>query len=1194
VNALLTTIAAALVLALAAALVGPYFVDWTAYRADFEAKASQVMGAPVHVKGPVEARLLPHPSISFSDVEVGRAGEPGHLEAKSFSMRIFPAPLLRGEVHVRDVDVESPRLTAEMGPDGEISLPLDAAILSTVDPARVTLERIGITNGEISIEDPEVDRAYEIVGINGTGAASSLAGPFKFEGQAVHQGGVYGIKLATGRVLEQRVQTRLEVSALGYDRDLLLDGQFSFGGMRPAYSGRVLLTQKAVAGRETWQLNATAKADARSWRFDDLALQLGPDDRALHLEGFGDVALGARPEGELTLTARQLDLDRLLGPATTPRRPRDVFTSLTARLDAPDFLSRMTMALKADGILVAQELVQDVDLVVSADPSGGLRIRKAQARFPGDSRAALTGDLVWAEDTPSFKGRAETDVRDWPLLARWLGLAESLPGVRSIGFLGEVDASPARVALSNARLSLDGERAEGRLVWERRGDEPASLSADVTASKLDLDALDLAGLSKVTGGSSGFDLGLKVDALRYAGVDARNVAVNLQSKGGDLIVRRFAMDDIGGAKVDVSGDLDIRSGAVKGMLTGRISARELDGLGALLRKTPLPPAVVEGFTARAAALEPMDAEVVFGADPEHAGGVLFRTKGTAGGSRVDARFVLDAPTAEAAIEAEATIVSSNANRLLQQIGFPVVALEAGGEGKLVFAATGLLAKRVETRLEVDLLGTTFAAEGDLTMRAGQVQGTLQSSLASADINEILSRLGRMPPAAVDERPLTLDARMILGRDGLDLDDIEGMIDGRSIGGRLGFAGKGWRTVSGDLSLARLDLTEAMALGLGPLALDGTAQAGPWPAGPVSPGPFEGFVGRIALALEEARLPSLPPLTQAKALMTLAPGAVGLEQVSGDLAGGRLEGSLGLANVEQGLSLKANVSAKGLDAAAVVWRNEDEAVAEGRLDVSFDLQGAGSTIAAAVANAAGGGTITLRDATLRGMDPDAFGRIRAAAADAGLDLQPASVAQRFARETAKGRLSVQEATGAFSIATGTLRLSNVAVDAAEASVAATATVDLGALRITSAISVGPRQIDGVEASALPRATFSFNGDLADPRRDLDVTALTSFLTAEAIDREVGRINQLEEAARERARLRREMDARDQERRAEQERQRAEARQAEKERLARQAPDLPPPLIISPQPGAAPFGMAPQEGQGPLVLTPRPAQPQLPAR
>jgi hypothetical protein len=435
--------------------------------------------------------------------------------------------------------------------------------------------------------------------------------------------------------------------------------------------------------------------------------------------------------------------------------------------------------------------------------------------------------------------------------------------------------------------------------------------------------------------------------------------------------------------------------------------------------------------------------------------------------------------------------------------------------------------------------------------------------------------------------------MILGRDGLDLDDIEGMIDGRSIGGRLGFAGKGWRTVSGDLSLARLDLTEAMALGLGPLALDGTVEAGPWPEGPVSPGPFQGFVGRIALALEEARLPSLPPLTQAKALMTLTPGAVGFEQVSGDLAGGRLEGSLGLANVEQGLSLKANVSAKGLDAAAVVWRR-DEAIAEGRLDVSFDLQGTGSTIAAAVSNAAGGGTITLGDATLRGMDPHAFGRVRAAAADEGLDLQPASVAQRFALETAKGRLSVQEATGAFSIATGTLRLSNVAFDAAEASVAATATIDLGALRITSAISVGPRQIDGVEASALPRATFSFNGDLADPRRDLDVTALTSFLTAEAIDREVGRINQLEEAARERARLRREMDARDQERRAEQERQRAEARQVEKERLARQAPDLPPPLIISPQPGAAPFGIAPQEGQGPLVLTPRPAQPQLPAR
>ena len=37
------------VLALTAALVGPYFVDWTSYRADFEREASAILGRKVTV-----------------------------------------------------------------------------------------------------------------------------------------------------------------------------------------------------------------------------------------------------------------------------------------------------------------------------------------------------------------------------------------------------------------------------------------------------------------------------------------------------------------------------------------------------------------------------------------------------------------------------------------------------------------------------------------------------------------------------------------------------------------------------------------------------------------------------------------------------------------------------------------------------------------------------------------------------------------------------------------------------------------------------------------------------------------------------------------------------------------------------------------------------------------------------------------
>ena len=38
-----------IVLALTAALVGPYFIDWTSYRADFEREASAILGRKVKV-----------------------------------------------------------------------------------------------------------------------------------------------------------------------------------------------------------------------------------------------------------------------------------------------------------------------------------------------------------------------------------------------------------------------------------------------------------------------------------------------------------------------------------------------------------------------------------------------------------------------------------------------------------------------------------------------------------------------------------------------------------------------------------------------------------------------------------------------------------------------------------------------------------------------------------------------------------------------------------------------------------------------------------------------------------------------------------------------------------------------------------------------------------------------------------------
>ena len=76
VQATLLGVSIAIILALLTALVGPYFVDWSGYRTVFEAQASRLIGAPVHVDGPIDVRLLPTPSLVLRQVEAGSPNEP--------------------------------------------------------------------------------------------------------------------------------------------------------------------------------------------------------------------------------------------------------------------------------------------------------------------------------------------------------------------------------------------------------------------------------------------------------------------------------------------------------------------------------------------------------------------------------------------------------------------------------------------------------------------------------------------------------------------------------------------------------------------------------------------------------------------------------------------------------------------------------------------------------------------------------------------------------------------------------------------------------------------------------------------------------------------------------------------------------------------------------------------------------------
>ena len=158
-----------LVIALLAALIGPSYVDWNQFKSRFEQEATLTLGLPVKVKGTAGIRLLPLPSVTFTEIEVGASADSiPVLVADSFKIDIELAPLLKGNVVVVDMQMANPTLNIELDKQGQMDVPEFASPRQELQGANVSLENIAITNGQVKISDARYDRIIQIEDIDWT------------------------------------------------------------------------------------------------------------------------------------------------------------------------------------------------------------------------------------------------------------------------------------------------------------------------------------------------------------------------------------------------------------------------------------------------------------------------------------------------------------------------------------------------------------------------------------------------------------------------------------------------------------------------------------------------------------------------------------------------------------------------------------------------------------------------------------------------------------------------------------------------------------------------------------------------------------------------------------------------------------------------------------------------------------------
>ena len=116
--------AIAIILALVTALVGPFFIDWGSYRGEFEARASRLTGLEFRVTGPIDARLLPTPTLMLQGIEFGRPGEPGRVRARALRIEFSLGALARGEWRIADAQLDGPEFAAGLDVAGRLAWPV--------------------------------------------------------------------------------------------------------------------------------------------------------------------------------------------------------------------------------------------------------------------------------------------------------------------------------------------------------------------------------------------------------------------------------------------------------------------------------------------------------------------------------------------------------------------------------------------------------------------------------------------------------------------------------------------------------------------------------------------------------------------------------------------------------------------------------------------------------------------------------------------------------------------------------------------------------------------------------------------------------------------------------------------------------------------------------------------------------------
>lgn len=1138
---LFVAIGGLIVLALTAALVAPYFVDWTSYRADFEREAGRILGRQVTVRGTATATLLPFPSVSFTDVVVAGVGpDETAMTVETFSMDAELAPFLRGDVHIFDMRLVRPHVLVDLAEDGALDWAVRPSV--PIEASHISLEKLTVTEGRVDLRHAASGRTHRLTEINAAISARALTGPWRMDGSLRLDGMRMAMTVSTGQAdAEGGMRLRVQARPQRYAFALESDGSARIEDGRARYAGtfRVMAPVAAepapAGGREAppaYRLSGVFDLDHASLSVPEFRFETGPADDPYTAEGTASFDLGPEPRFLVRADGAQIRLDDPAGEAAGRFNLRERFAAFHEILldtPRPTIPGRVEVALPA--VVAGDTTVRDLHLI--AEPSeAGWTVASLGATLPGRTTLEARGELEVGEEL-GFDGSLLLAVGQPSGFAAWLArdVDDAIRRLPAAGFSAEVSLRPGRQTFRDLELMLGAAKFRGEIDSRTPAQARPSVSLRLDGDRLDVEGMAaFASLFVSDSGETRLadrDLEFEIAAgpVSAAGLTAETLDTALRLKEGRLEIDRLAIGGLAGANISATGTLHGLAGTPSGNLDASIIAADLSPLAAALaerfpenrfaaeawRRARAYPGLYEDAALRVVASLAGEGETAGTLTLDAAGGAGATTVALTAKLREALSTSLDAP-----LDLVLSVNGEEAPALYALLGLPALPLDLAGaaEARLIF--DGVPAKGGKTVFSLAGEGLSFTFEGEAALKAAGLAANGAVALEADDLDPWLATAGVALPGMGLGLPASLSA-------GLDIED--GLLVLSGLGGDIADTGvsgdinaqlrDGLPHLTGALALAAFDLAPVAELVTGAQALMADGEG--WPDAPFAPAAAPPLTAELDLAVERLRAGAFAQARDARLTLKIGRDGVSLADMRASAFGGVASGIVDFRNDGGTGLLSAQLRLDGAGVRELIG----EAGLSGTADLTASVTASGKSVDGIVAALAGSGSARLRDLVVSGLAPHAFPALIARADALGPDIDAAAVAAFAPPLVRDGTFAADGAEIAFTVANGALRAPPLRLETQGATLAGEVRADLsaGTMGADATLTYDP----GLEALAgsEPSVRLAAAGPPGDVRVEVDTGALAQFLTQRALELEQQRVEAMQAALIEKQRLRREV-------------------------------------------------------------------------